>query len=119
MRKNMTALKTQVVNLHGYNDKIRWLMKRLDLTNVRIFSAMQEFGPRNLLEVSRRTGIPFTSVYNRVNKLEATSGALVHLIPKMSKLGLVSLTILTNAKPGSGDEKGPTHRLSIPGFRFF
>jgi DNA-binding Lrp family transcriptional regulator len=100
----MIALKSQVVNLHGYNDKIRWLMKRLDLTNVRIFSAMQKFGPRNLLEVSRRTGIPFTSVYNRVNKLEATTGPLVHLNPMLSKLGLVSLTVLTNAKSGYEDE---------------
>src|SRR3990170_6586648 len=96
----MIALKSQVVNLNGYSEKMRRLMKTLDVTNVRIFSAMQEFGPRNLLEVSRRTGIPFTSVYNRVNKLEATSGALVHLNPMLSKLGLVSLTVLTNAKPG-------------------
>ena len=100
----MIALKSQVVNLNGYSEKMRRLMKTLDVTNVRIFSAMQKFGPRNLLEVSRRTGIPFTSVYNRVNKLEAASGPLVHLIPTMSKLGLVSLTILTNAKPGSEDE---------------
>lgn len=112
--RNMLALKSRVVNLNEYNQKISWLMKRLDLTNVQIFSAMQKFGPRNLLEVSRRTGIPFTSVYNRVNKLEATTGPLVHLIPAASKLGLVSLMVLTNAKPGFEDEV--TQALKATGY---
>lgn len=88
------------MRLTDWHGEIRSVMKRLDQTNIKILTAMWRFGPRNLLEVSRRTRIPFTSVYHRVGKLEAETGRVSYLIPKASKLGMVQLTAQVAAKPG-------------------
>ena len=88
------------------------MMKQLDPTNIRILSAIQRFGPRNLLEVSRRTRIPFTSVYTRVRRLEAVAGHVSVLVPPVSKLGLISMLALTAAKPGCEDKV--TQALKVP-----
>jgi DNA-binding Lrp family transcriptional regulator len=66
------------------------------------------------LEVSRRTGIPFTSVYHRVGKLEAKSKRVVALIPQVSGLGLVRVTVLVAANPGCEDKV--TTALKIPNY---
>ena len=79
---------------------IRETTKQLDRTNVKILSAMWKNGPRNLLEVSRRTSIPFTSVYHRVAKLETKSDRIATLIPQVSGLGLVRVVVLVAAEPG-------------------
>jgi DNA-binding Lrp family transcriptional regulator len=71
-----------------------------------------EVWSRNLLEVSRRTRIPFTSVYHRVAKLEEKSKRLVYLIPQLSKLGMIRVVILVTASPGS--EERVTTALKIP-----
>ena len=110
----MTTLDSQVVNIAEFCDGISRLMKQRDATNVRIISAMQRLGPRNLLEVSRRTRIPFTSVYNRVRKLEPNGRRIVHLLPALSKCGLVSMTVLTKAKAGSEDKV--TQALKVLGY---
>lgn len=87
-------------------------MKQLDSTNVRILTAIEKFGPRNLLEVSRRTRIPFTSVYTRVRRLESVAGNISVLVPQVSKLGLISIMALTVARPGAEDKV--TEALKIP-----
>ena len=74
--------------------------KQMDMTTVRILKAIQKLGPRNLLAVSRYTRIPFSSVYNRVGKMEAASGPIEYTLPNASKLGLATLFALTSAKPG-------------------
>jgi DNA-binding Lrp family transcriptional regulator len=91
---------------------IREVTKQLDRTNVKILSAMWKYGPRNLLEVSRRTGIPFTSVYHRVGKLEAKSKRVAALIPQVSGLGLVRIVVLASASPGREDRV--TDALKVP-----
>jgi DNA-binding Lrp family transcriptional regulator len=91
---------------------VREMAKQLDLTNIKILSAMWRYGPRNLLEVSRRTGIPFTSVYHRVARLEAHSGRVAYLIPNFSKLGMTRLVVLVTAR--SGYEEGVRAVLKIP-----
>jgi len=93
---------------------IREVTKKLDRTNVKILSAMWKYGPRNLLEVSRRTGIPFTSVYHRVAKLEAKSKRVVSLIPQVSGLGLVRVVTLVSANPGCEDRV--TYALKVPNY---
>jgi len=93
-------LKTERVKLTDWYKGIRETTKQLDETNIKILSAMWKHGPRNLLEVSRRTRIPFTSVYHRVGKLEAKSGRVAFLIPQVSKLGMVRVTLLCEAAPG-------------------
>jgi DNA-binding Lrp family transcriptional regulator len=93
-------MQTGIVELPSYFKGIGEIEKQFDKTNIKILTAMWKYGPRNLLEVSRRTGLPFTSVYHRVAKLEAKSGRIVYLLPETSKLGLVRVIVLITTKPG-------------------
>ncbi len=77
--------------------------KLLDRVNVKILSAMSATGPRNLLEVSRVTGLPASTVYSRVNRLARVPGSLVRVIPSHSKLGLQRTTLLIQCTPGMED----------------
>jgi len=70
---------------------------------VKIFSAMWKYGPRNLLEVSRRTGIPVTSVYHRIERVESRSGPVVELMPSLSRLGMVRIVALAASRLGYED----------------
>jgi DNA-binding Lrp family transcriptional regulator len=105
-------MRTETVRITDTVRPVRQMAKQLDRTNIKILSAMWKYGPRNLLEVSRRTGIPFTSVYHRVAKLEATSGRIAYLIPNLSKLGITRLVVLVAAK--SGYEECAETALKIP-----
>lgn len=105
-------LKTERVRLLDRHKIVTEIIKQLDRTNVTILSAMWKFGPRNLLEVSRRTGIPFTSVYHRVAKIEAKSNRVATLITQVSKLGMVRAVVLANASPGF--EERVSAALKIP-----
>jgi DNA-binding Lrp family transcriptional regulator len=105
-------LRTEKVRLADWYRGIREVTKQLDETNIKILTAMWKHGPRNLLEVSRRTHIPFTSVYHRVAKLEAKSKRFVYLVPQISKLGLVRAAVLIAARPGA--EEKVTAALKLP-----
>ena len=96
------------------NKEIREVSKQLDPTNITILSTMAEVGPRNLLEVSRLTGIPFTTVYHRISKIESKAGRLVTLITSVAKLGMVRLVVLVASKPGLEDIV--TQALRIPNY---
>jgi Winged helix-turn-helix DNA-binding len=98
---------------YGYAKKhYSRITKYLDPTNIRIFSAMWKYGPRNLLEVARRTEMPFTSVYHRISKLESRFHEVAWLIPQVSKLGLVRVAVLLTASPGCEEEV--TRALKAP-----
>jgi DNA-binding Lrp family transcriptional regulator len=105
-------LGTERVCLAEWHNGIREVIKQLDGTNVKILTAMWEFGARNLLEVSRRTGIPFTSVYHRVAKLEEKSKGVAFLMPQLSKLGMMRVVVLVTSIPGAEDVV--TEALKIP-----
>src|SRR5208337_4792846 len=108
-------LETETVSLTEYlmpHKGIREIIKQLDATNIKILSAMWKFGPRNLLEVSRQTGIPFTSVYHRIERLESKSGALAYVVPKLSRLGMVRVVVLATARLGC--EEAVTQALKAP-----
>lgn len=75
---------------------------------------MAKIGPRNLLEVSRLTGIPFTTVYRRIAQIESKSKQLAILIPNVSKLGMVRLVVLVASKCGLEDTV--TQALKIPNY---
>ncbi len=107
-------METGTVRIADTFDAVRRIAKQLDRTNIRILSAMWRFGPRNLLEISRRTGIPFTSVYHRVRKLEGMSGRIACLMPQLSKLGLTRVVVLLEAK--TGEEECVRSALKIPNF---
>jgi DNA-binding Lrp family transcriptional regulator len=107
-------LRIEKARLADWHKGIKEIIKQLDKTNVKILSAMWKHGPRNLLEVSRRTGIPFTSVYHRVAKLEAKSKRVAWLIPQVSGLGLVRVVALVTANPGC--EEKVTDALKVPNY---
>jgi DNA-binding Lrp family transcriptional regulator len=86
--------------------------KQLDPTNIKILTAMWRHGPRNLLAISRRIGLPFTSVYHRVAKLEEKTGRVAYLMPETAKLGLVRVVVLMAASPGC--EEIVTEALQLP-----
>jgi hypothetical protein len=63
------VLGTQKVRIADSFKAVRRVAKELDSTNIKILSTMWKSGPRNLLEVSRRTGklstVNFTLPYVR------------------------------------------------------
>jgi len=113
-RVAISLLKTELVQMDSYYDRLSRAMKYIDATNIKIFASIKELGPRNLLEVSRRTRLPFTTVYNRVDKLEGAFYRIAHLVPTHSKLGLVNILVLNIAKPGA--EERLTQALKIPNY---
>jgi DNA-binding Lrp family transcriptional regulator len=105
----------QIIDEYAWtNRSIREVFKQLDPTNIKILSTMAEVGPRNLLEVSRLTGIPLTTVYHRVGQIESKSKSVATLIPSVAKLGMVRLVLLVAAK--SGLEDNVTEALRIPNY---
>ena len=108
-----TPLCTDKIRLEEqYAGVAQKILRELDPMAIKIFSAMWRYGPRNLLEVSRRTNIPFTSVYHRVERIESRSGPIVELMPKLSKLGLVRIVALATARLGY--ENAVTRALTAP-----
>jgi DNA-binding Lrp family transcriptional regulator len=91
---------------------VREITRQMSHANIQILSAMWKHGPRNLLEVSRRTSMPFTSVYHRVARMEERSRELAFLVPAVSKLGMVRVAVLAAASPGYEDEV--TRALKAP-----
>lgn len=93
-------MESEYVQLPNYFKGITETEKQLDPTNIKILSAMWKHGSRNLLEISRKTGLPFTSVYHRVAKLEGKTGRVAYVMPETSQLGLVRVVVLAAATPG-------------------
>jgi len=93
---------------------VREVLKQLDPTNIRIFSTMAEVGPRNLLQVARLTGIPFTTVHHRIAAIESKATEIVRLHPNAAKLGMIRIVVLVAAK--SGLEDLVTQALRIPNY---
>ena len=106
--------RVEKVRITDWHKAIRETARQLDRTNVKILSAMWKSGPRNLLEVSRRTGIPFTSVYHRVAKLEEKTNRIAALVPQVAGLGLVRVAVLVVANPGQEDRV--TAALGLPNY---
>lgn len=105
-------MRSETVQLPKYFKGIQETEKQLDPLNMKILSAMWKFGPRNLLEVSRRTNLPFTTVYHRVHKLEAKSKRIVYLDPQTNRLGLVRVLVPVTARVGN--EELVARALRIP-----
>lgn len=108
------ALRSETMSLPLYFKGIQEIEKQFDPVNIRILSAMWKFGPRNLLEVSRRTGLPFTTVYHRVSKLEAKSKRIAYLMPQTNRLGLIRVIVPVIARMGHGEDV--VRALEIPNF---
>jgi DNA-binding Lrp family transcriptional regulator len=111
----LRAETVRIFDEYAFTSKsIREVFKQLDPTNIKILSAMAQVGPRNLLQVSRLTGIPFTTVYHRIAHIESKSKQVAKLIPNVAKLGMVRIVLLVAAKPGLEDTA--TQALRIPNY---
>lgn len=112
------VLRTETVRVldeHVSTSKsIREVLKHLDPTNIKILSTMAKVGPRNLLEVARLTGIPFTTVHHRIAQIESKATKVVELMPNAAKLGMARVVLLVAAKAGLEDVV--TQALRIPNY---
>src|SRR3989449_2247034 len=75
---------------------------------------MKQHGPRNLLEIARKAKLPYTTVYNRVTKLENQGVLKTWIYPNYSKIGLSRAVVL--ATPHPGKEALAREALKVPGF---
>jgi len=107
-------METETVHIAEPFNSARRIAKQLDAQNIKILSGMWKFGPRNLLEVSRQTRVPFTSVYNRIRKLEVESGRVAYLVPPLSRIGMTRAVVLVAATGGC--EEQVSEALKIPNF---
>lgn len=105
-------MRTETVRIVDQYKSMREVSKQLDPTNIKILTMMAKLGPRNLLEVSRQCGIPFRTVYHRIEQIESKSGRVAKLIPNVGRIGLVRVNLFATARAGQ-EEK--VHRaLKIP-----
>jgi DNA-binding Lrp family transcriptional regulator len=108
----VALVRTETVRIVDQYKSIREVSKQLDPTNIKILTMMARLGPRNLLEVSRQCGIPFRTVYHRIEQIEAKSEQVAKLIPSVAKIGLVRMNLFATAR--AGQEEKVTKALKIP-----
>lgn len=97
-----------------YFDGVHRIVSLLDEENIKILRTMKEHGPRNLLEIARKAKLPYTTVYNRVTKLEAQGVLKTWIYPNYPKIGLARAAVL--ATPHPGKEIFTREALKVPGF---
>ncbi len=97
-----------------YFDRIHRIMSVLDEENIKIISTMKKFGPRNLQQISRRSKVPYPTVYTRVNKLEDEEILRTFAYPNYSKIGMARALVLLT--PANGRELLAKEALKIPGY---
>jgi DNA-binding Lrp family transcriptional regulator len=97
-------LNTETVGIADAFKSVRKIAKQLDPVNIKILWTMSRLGPRNLLKTARRAGMPFSSVYRRIEGMEAKSGRVAYLIPQLSRIGMTRVVVLIAAKTGYEEE---------------
>ncbi len=102
------------ISADDYFDSVHRIVSLLDEENVTILRTMKQHGPRNLLEIARKAKLPYTTVYNRVTKLESQGVLKTWVYPNYSKLGLSRAVVL--ATPHPGKEILAREALKVPGF---
>lgn len=98
----------------AYFDSVHRIVSLLDEENVAILRTMKQHGPRNLLEIARKAKLPYTTVYNRVTKLENQGVLKTWVYPNYAKIGLSRAVVL--ATPHPGKEIFAREALKVPGF---
>ncbi len=97
-----------------YFDRIHRIMSVLDEENIKIISVMKKYGPRNLQHISRRSKVPYPTVYTRVNKLESEKLLHTFVYPNYSKIGMARAVL--QLTPAHGRELLAREALKIPGY---
>lgn len=97
-----------------YYTRLHRVMSHLDEENIKILQTMKEHGPRNLQQISRRSKLPYSTVYARVSKLQSLNAltAMAHL--SFSRIGLARAIVLARAFPGK--ELLTRDSLAFPGY---
>src|SRR5438093_8052429 len=80
-------------------DSIHRIVSLLDQENIAILRTMKQHGPRNLLGIARKAKLPYTTVYNRVTKLEGQGVLKTWIYPNYSKIGLSRGVVLATPHP--------------------
>ena len=75
---------------------------------------MKKSGPRNLQQISRKSGVPYPTVYTRVNKLSDSGLLNTYAYPNFAKIGLARALVLLT--PAAGREVLAREALKIPGY---
>jgi DNA-binding Lrp family transcriptional regulator len=102
------------ISADDYFDDIHRIISLLDEENITILRTMKQHGPRNLLGIARKAKLPYTTVYNRVTKLESQGVLRTWIQPNCQKIGLSRAVVL--ATPHPGKEIFTREALKIPGF---
>ena len=102
------------ISADDYFDDIHRIISLLDEENITILRTMKQHGPRNLLGIARKAKLPYTTVYNRVTKLENQGVLKTWIQPNCPKIGLSRVVVL--ATPHPGKEIFTREALKIPGF---
>ena len=97
-----------------YFDSIHRIVSLLDDENIAILRTMKQHGPRNLLEIARKAKLPYTTVYNRVTKLEGQGILKTMIHPDYPKLGLTPAIVWATSHPGK--EIQAREALKVPGY---
>ena len=93
------ALIESTINIKEILTKSLRLFEIIDEQNLKIIEALYKFGPRNLMKLSRATGIPKTTLYNRVKKIRKT-GVSVEPLINASKMGLKRVFVKLHVNSG-------------------
>ena len=103
-----------VFNAADYYARLHRVMSHLDEENIKILQTMKEYGPRNLQQISRKSKLPYSTVYARVSKLQSLGAlaTIAHL--SFSKIGLARAIVLARAFPGK--EFLTRDALAFPGY---
>src|SRR5947208_13045843 len=102
------------ISADEFFDSIHRIVSLLDEENIAILRTMKQHGPRNLLGIARKAKLPYTTVYNRVTKLESQGVLKTWIQPNCPKIGLSRAVVL--ATPHPGKEIFTREALKIPGF---
>ena len=94
-----SILVESTINISKILTKSLKLFEVIDEQNLKIIEALYNIGPRNLMKLSRVTGIPKSTLYNRVRKIRQT-GVSVEPLINVSKMGLKRFFIKIHVKPG-------------------
>lgn len=89
-------------------------MRLLDEDNIRIISALNEYGPRNLQLIARELKIPYPTLYSRVARLEEENVLHIWCNPNYSRIGLSRGMVLVDPLPGK--ELVVREALRIPNY---
>ena len=75
-------------------------MQLLDEDNIRIISALNKHGPRNLQLIAREIKIPYPTLYSRMARLEEEKVLHIWCNPNYSRIGLTRGMVLVDPLPG-------------------